>query len=115
MTVATAESSLTSSQTMQTILTDALVGMGIDIVGKPLNHAYREFEMEVNNGASEALTNSRIANIIEYIIAAMRIKLGAVKSVMIHECNISSSFDTINSRYTDHSHIKLLAWKEDAQ
>ena len=115
MTVAATESSLTSSQTMQTILTDALVGMGVDIADRPLNHAYQTFEIEVTSGASEALTNSRIANNIEYIIAAMRIKLGAVKSVMIHECNISSSFDTINSRYTDHSHIKLLAWKEDAQ
>ena len=83
MTVVTAESSLTSSQAMQTILTDAL--------------------------------DSRIANIIEYIITAMRIKLGTVKSAMIHECNITSSFGTINSRYTNHSHIKLLAWKEDTE
>ena len=59
--------------------------------------------------------DSRIANIIEYIIAAMRIKLGTVKSAMIHECNISSSLDAINSRYTDHSHIKLLAWKEGTE
>ena len=115
MTVATAESSPTSSQAMLTILTDALVGMGIDIVDKPLDHAYQTFEIEMTSGASEALTNSRIANIIEYIIAAMRIKLGTVKSAMIHECNISSSFGTINSRYTDHSHIKLLAWKEDTE
>ena len=107
MTVVTAESSPISSQSMQTILTDALVGMGIDIVDKPLDHAYQTFEIEMTSGASEALTNSRIANIIEYIIAAMRIKLGTVKSAMIHECNISSSFDTINSRYTDNSHIKL--------
>ena len=115
MTVAATESSLTSSQTMQTILTNALVGLGVDIVDKHLNHAYQTFEIEVTSGASEALTNSRIANIIEYIITAMRIKLGTVKSAMIHECNITSSFDTINSRYTDHSHIKLLAWKEDTQ
>ena len=115
MTVATAESSLTSSQAMLTILTDALVGMGIDIVDKPLDHAYQTFEIEVTSGASEALANSRIANIIEYIIAAMRIKLGTVKSAMIHECNISSSFDTINSRYTDHSRIKLSVWQEDAE
>ena len=115
MTVATAESYPTSSQTMLAILTDALVGMGIDIADKPLDHAYQTFEIEMTSGASEALTNSRIANIIEYIITAMRIKLGTVKSAMIHECNITSSLDAINSRYTDHSHIKLLAWKEDAE
>lgn len=115
MTVATAGSSPTSSQTMLAILTDALVGMGIDIADKPLDHAYQTFEIEVTSGASEALTNSRIANIIEYIMTAMRIKLGTVKSAMIHECNITSSFDAINSRYTDHSHIKLLAWKEAAE
>jgi hypothetical protein len=115
MTVAVTGSSPTSSQAMLTILTDALVSMGVDIVDKPPNHAYRKFEIEVTSGASEALTNSRIANVVEYIMAAMRIKLGTVKSAMIHECNISSSFDAINSRYTDHSHIKLLAWKEDAQ
>ena len=115
MTVAATESSLTSSQTMQTILTNALVGMGIDIANKPLDHAYQTFEIEVTSGASEALANSRIANIIEYIMTAMRSKLNTVKSAMIHECNISSSLDAINSRYTDNSHIKLLAWKEDTE
>ena len=115
MTVAATESSPASSQTMLAILTDALVSMGVDIADKPLDHAYQTFEIEMTSGASEALANSMIANIIEYIMTAMRIKLGTVKSAMIHECNISSSFGTINSRYTDHSHIKLLTWKEDTQ